>query len=514
MARPNTGSSKTPHEPGIASNRTVRFGLASRLTLRVGLVAAAAIGLVGWVARGAAAGELEHELNRQGIFAARIAATVPFDGWKGAAMERMLGTTGALDVWIVRAPNVTVASASGGTDFKYTDSEVLRQDDDKLTEIKRGRYGRGQAKPEEPARFFSHAIRDHNGKPIGHATVVYSERGIEAALSSMGARILTSCLMGLFATVGVLFAATRWVMRPLANLLKDVQTVAGGNFTHRTLVRSEDEIGVLADSFDRMTRDIAQTASLRAEISSHEQEAALVQDLQERLRPSRIAAIAGLGFDTASRSHGAISSDLYDQFVLPSGKVAVLLMTASERGLPAATVLSMARTAFRMAARSAESPAAILRLLNTQIAPDLKRGMFVGAMLAIIDPVDGGVCFASAGHRVPALHWIAAEGGLAKRQTSGIALGFDAGPVFDRALEESRFSLAPGDALVLISEGAFDAIPREQTAEGERKVLLGVLASARAGHKADALVMSIMKQVAERKGAADVSALLVTREAA
>ena len=513
MARPTTGSSSATREASLTSTRRVRFGLASRLTLRVGLVAAAAIGLAGWVAWSAAADGLERELNRQGIFAARIAAAVPFDGWKDAPVERMLGSSGALDVWIVRGTSETVASASGGKHFAYSDQEVIPQDDDKLTEIRRGRYGRGKATPVEPARFFSHAIRDRNGNPIGRATVVYSERGIEAALGSTARSILASCVVGLLATLAVLFLATRGVMRPLAVLLQDVQTVAAGHYEHRTRVRSEDEIGVLADSFDRMTRNIAQTAALRAELSTREEEAALVQDLHERLRPSKIAAIAGLSFDTCSKSHGAISSDLYDQLVLPSGKVAVLLMTASERGLPAATVLSMARTAFRMAARNTESPAAILRLLNTQLAPDLKRGMFVAALLALIDPTDGSVTFASAGHRVPALHWIASEGGLARRQTSGIAMGFDAGPVFDRSLEEGRFALAPGDALVLISEGAFDGIARDQTTDGERKVLLTVLAGARAADKADALVANIIKLVHERKGSGDVSALLVTRQA-
>jgi serine phosphatase RsbU (regulator of sigma subunit) len=75
-------------------------------------------------------------------------------------------------------------------------------------------------------------------------------------------------------------------------------------------------------------------------------------------------------------------------------------------------------------------------------------------MCALIDPETGHVVAASAGHRVPALHYVAQRGGLGKVQPDGIALGLDRGPVFERSLVPVSLNLEEGDALILATEGA------------------------------------------------------------
>ena len=516
MANPRAATPPPKTAPSeLQSTRRVRIGLAMKLTLRVALVAAAAIASAGWVAWESAVGGLEAELNRQGALAARIASAAPLESWldKNSHLGDVLKGVGALDVWIVRGSSETVASASGGRNFRFTDAEVIRYDADRAVTIRGGRYGAGTGDPKEPARFFTHAIRDRNQNDasIGSATVVVSERGVNDARMALGSSILLACILGLGATLAVIFLAGKWLLQPLRHLVKDVETVAQGNLQHKTLVRSEDELGLLADTFNRMTRNLAETAALRAELTDRTEQADLVRDLQQRLRPAEIPASASLSFSSASLAASDISSDLYDQLVLPDGRVAVLMMTASERGVPAATILSMARVAFRMGARECKSPHGLLSLLNANLAPDLKRGMFVAALLAMIDPSTGQVVLASAGHRVPALHRLAAKGGLARRQTSGFAIGLDAGPLFAANLEEMTFELAPSDSLILVSEGAFDGLPREQGEEAERRVLQAVSAGARAGRDAAGLLKDLASLRAERAGSSDISVLSVRR---
>ncbi len=515
MANSHSHASASKPATEIASLRTVRVGLALKLTLRVAIVAAASIAIVGWVAWQAAVDGLEADLNRQGALAARIAAAAPIEAWKdrNSHLDAVLKGVGALDVWIVRGTSETVASASGGIKFRYTDPDSIRHDADREVVIRRGRYGAGEGDPKEPARFFTHALRDRNRNDaaIGQATVVVSERGIETARDDLRGSILLACFFGLGTTLAVIFLAARWLLQPLQHLVKDVETVSAGHLNHKTIVRSDDELGVLADTFNRMTRNLAETAALRAELSGRTEEADMVRDLQQRLRPTEIPEVASLSFSAASHASDAISSDLYDQLVFPDGRVAVLMMTASERGVPAATILSMARTAFRTAARSSGTPRALLEILNAQLAPDLKRGMFVAALLAVIDPASGNVGLSSAGHRVPALHRLAAKGGLARRQTSGFAIGLDAGPLFASNLEEISFDLAPGDSLILVSEGAFDGISREDADEGEKRVFLAVSAAARSGRDATELLHDLVQLRATRAGKSDISVLAVRR---
>jgi serine phosphatase RsbU (regulator of sigma subunit) len=82
---------------------------------------------------------------------------------------------------------------------------------------------------------------------------------------------------------------------------------------------------------------------------------------------------------------------------------------------------------------------------------------------------------------VPALHFIAARGGLARVQPDGIALGLDRGPVFERSLVPASLNLAAGDALILATEGAYKLPGGDGQPIGETGFLKAVLAAAKSG---------------------------------
>ena len=50
------------------------------------------------------------------------------------------------------------------------------------------------------------------------------------------------------------FFMARWVTRPVQVLMEDMAIVSAGDLTHKSRVDSTDEVGVLASSFDKMTR--------------------------------------------------------------------------------------------------------------------------------------------------------------------------------------------------------------------------------------------------------------------
>ena len=49
---------------------------------------------------------------------------------------------------------------------------------------------------------------------------------------------------------------SRYITKPLRNLLRFTQNVSAGNFDARLSVSSRDEIGELSQSFNKMVRDI------------------------------------------------------------------------------------------------------------------------------------------------------------------------------------------------------------------------------------------------------------------
>jgi serine phosphatase RsbU (regulator of sigma subunit) len=127
----------------------------------------------------------------------------------------------------------------------------------------------------------------------------------------------------------------------------------------------------------------------------------------------------------------------------------VLVGEVSGRGVPAALVGATARAYLRAELERVGEVADAFHRANRWIAEDVRRGMFATALYALLDPAQGRVTVACAGHKIPLLRVCSADGQLRVVQPEGIALGFDKGPVFERRLQVVEVPIEPGDRLVM-----------------------------------------------------------------
>ena len=100
---------------------------------------------------------------------------------------------------------------------------------------------------------------------IGTARIGLSDVSMRAALSTLTAQILLTII--LVSAIGILVAIfLTWILtRPILTLVDATQSVAKGDFTKRVKRWANDEIGDLAEAFNRMTEDLAHTDELRRE---------------------------------------------------------------------------------------------------------------------------------------------------------------------------------------------------------------------------------------------------------
>src|SRR5205085_6584721 len=75
------------------------------------------------------------------------------------------------------------------------------------------------------------------------------------ALQAISSRLYLSILLGLgalavAAAIALMFSGR--IVRPLRRLQGDAAVLAAGDFTHRTTVDTRDEVGAVADAFNRM----------------------------------------------------------------------------------------------------------------------------------------------------------------------------------------------------------------------------------------------------------------------
>ena len=280
---------------------------------------------------------------------------------------------------------------------------------------------------------------------------------------------LLGLIMGIVLAVLVAVAIASFVVgkqisRPLEKLVNDIRQISRGDFNHRTLVKAGGEIALLARTVDRMAASLEEAQEAEIEFGMKEREMEVAGEVREALLPQTTPAVAG--YDIAGEHMGSPEpgGDFHDFVETEDGHIGLLVCGVSGKGVPGALVGATARAYLRSELAGAGGDVAgAFKRVNRSLAGDVRRGMYVTAIYALLDPDAGTIQVACAGHKVPLIRYSAADGKLHKHQPEGIALGFDAGPVFDRGLEVATFQLERGDHIILANTGPAEV----QNAEGE-----------------------------------------------
>ena len=185
-----------------------------------------------------------------------------------------------------------------------------------------------------------------------------------------------------------------------------------------------------------------------------------------------------------------------------------MIADVAGKGVPAALFMALSRTIIRTTAFSGRSPASALMRANELILKDSQAEMFLTAAYAVLELDTGRLIYANAGHNRP-LWRHAADGTVTELDQGGIVLGAFEGIV----LEEQRLDLAPGDALILYTDGVTEAVNGEGEMFGEER-LWDVIAATQ-GSSADETIGAICGALAAFTGGAepadDVTVVVVKR---
>jgi serine phosphatase RsbU (regulator of sigma subunit) len=298
----------------------------------------------------------------------------------------------------------------------------------------------------EEGRLFRHETGTPGGALERFDLYVPSiERAGGAVLRVIAAICVAVLAVG--AVVSVWVASS--VSRPVEKLIDDVRQIAKGDLRHRTRVAGPGEIQLLARAIDRMTIDLEEGQESKVELSVRERELDLAAGVRDALLPAGTPLIEGYDLGAAFLASPRFGGDFHDFVQRADGLWGVLVCDVSGRGVPAALVGAMARAYLRTELERPGEVADAFHRINKWLSGDVRRGMFVSALYALLDPVQGRVTVACAGHKIPLLRLCAADGQLRVVQPEGIAFGFDKGPVFERRLQVVEVPVDPGDRLVL-----------------------------------------------------------------
>jgi serine phosphatase RsbU (regulator of sigma subunit) len=323
--------------------------------------------------------------------------------------------------------------------------------------------------------------------PVRHIT---SRIAAAQSLKASGANV-NEGLIYLLIVLAVLFAIiqaaalvmgsalARSITHAVHELAIGTERVRVGDFTHRIRVDSPDQLGDLAESFNKMSGSIEQLLHVQREKQRLDDELRIAREIQKSLLPVRPPAMPGLKIADLCEPAREVGGDYYDFFELGPRQLGVLIADVSGKGTSAALYMAELKGLMLALSHTEQSPKRLLSTVNHLLAEHLDNRSFITATYAVIDLERMTLTCARAGHTP----LIVVNGGANGRSEvlipGGMVLGLrlpGAAERFDVVLDEHTRRLHPGDLIVLYTDGiteATDANGEMFGDEGLARVLAG-----------------------------------------
>ncbi|MFI6832535.1 SpoIIE family protein phosphatase [Kribbella sp. NPDC050241] len=181
-----------------------------------------------------------------------------------------------------------------------------------------------------------------------------------------------------------------------------------------------------------------------------EQELEVARLIQQNFLPKQLPELSGWQVAACYQPAREVGGDFYDVIPLAGGQVGFVIGDVTDKGVPAALVMAATRSVLRASAQRLIEPGEVLERVNEHLCPDMPAKMFVTCLYGVLDPTTGHFRFANAGHDLP---YVKTALGSVELRARGMPLGLMTGMKY----EERETLLAPGDSLLLHSDGIVEA---------------------------------------------------------
>jgi sigma-B regulation protein RsbU (phosphoserine phosphatase) len=289
-----------------------------------------------------------------------------------------------------------------------------------------------------------------------------TQKFIRQGLTSALLRFIIIFAVSAILVVGFSFALSRTITRPIEELAVNVGKIGKGDLESKINVQGKDEIAELGNAFNTMVSELKdyihnlETVTADKErINGELNVAASIQnDMLPNISPKfsncdRLALCAKM--DPAKQ----VGGDFYDFFYADpeETKIVFVIADVSDKGVPAALFMVIAKTLLKTHMIHGLDPAETLRLVNNLLCEDNTLCMFVTVFLSVLNLETGILSYANGGHNPPLIS-LSGEPYRFMELKKGIPLGI---------MENVKYQLCelefhPGDKLYLYTDGVNEAM--------------------------------------------------------
>jgi serine phosphatase RsbU (regulator of sigma subunit) len=158
-----------------------------------------------------------------------------------------------------------------------------------------------------------------------------------------------------------------------------------------------------------------------------EQELEVARSIQQASLPKDVPTLEDWQISPYYRPAREVGGDFYDFHLLPEGRLGVVVGDATGKGVPAALVISTTCGMLQLDAQAlgSSSPGEVLAQVNETLVARIPTNMFVTCFYGILNPEDGTLRYANAGHDPPYMR--RSDAAADELRARGMPLGLMAG---------------------------------------------------------------------------------------
>jgi serine phosphatase RsbU (regulator of sigma subunit) len=252
------------------------------------------------------------------------------------------------------------------------------------------------------------------------------------------------------ALVGIIPISHR-MTRHLTSLSDGVRQLASGDFKTRVSVRSKDEFGALAAAFNQMAADLERHQTLVVEQERLRKELELSRLIQTEMLPRGGLRLGPAEIKGISMPAREVGGDFFNYFVLPDGRLALLVGDVSGKGVSAALLMANVQATLRARLPLETDLAALAAGLDREIDETTPRGVFLTLFMGILEKNGRTLRYVNAGHNPQFV--LRARGEIVALSSTGLPIALFAGHDYLAA----SVDLDQGDLLFFYTDGLVEA---------------------------------------------------------
>ena len=258
---------------------------------------------------------------------------------------------------------------------------------------------------------------------------------------------------------------------------------------HGFVYACEPAVGSLSEDDDLFVRTLMNMTAARisgielreakAQSQRTEKDLELARNIQRRILPKRLPEPAGWQCTAANLPYEMVGGDLYDLWMAADtegvSRLHLAVADISGKGLPASLMMTQLSAFLRaMADRRVDDWGKLSLRLNARMNEVRDRNRYATLFMGSINPEDGCMRYANAGHNPPLL--VPADGSpVIRLEPTGPMVGLLPWATF----QEGRARLMPGDVLIIYTDGVIDAEDIQGKELGEQPLIETVRACGR-----------------------------------